>query len=668
MNRKILAFIVTLCCLTGFGHKAFAADLPTVGGDKNTWGTKLNTFLSVAHETSGANGGRVKHVASGSLIDEFLAIAHEPSGANEGKVRSADTIYIPSPGTVQSTVQTRLRKIVYISDFVGNDLNTAITAIGATKTTLYFDVVSTCTGPLTIPDNICIVIPIESPIDIVSGTLTINASSSIGMYAAFTGSGNVVFGSGAVIEVYPDWFPGNDYGAQMNAAIASVKAIGGVKVKITKSAEVTTAINLTNVTTGLIIEGNGCSFTGAVGNPVLKAKLTTMLFDCTGANNLVFRDFGIDTDATTYPKCAFFLARNAAESGAGEHKFDNVRINAIAKFSIATIYSYGSEVNTYNHCVFWNNVAGAKTFYTTAFNTIHPITSVYVSPMATGGQSNSVTNLFGCSLYNVGGTNTDLFYFDGAEDFRIWGGFWYCTTGAVRGRAYIYVDTTNSTSNIVLIDGVRGEPGATTEDAPNYGLFFDNAVVREHSNWSIRNCRFDAQTNIVYVSDNSTLYGFDYSLTTDTSGCGISVKNLKFAHINAFVGKFEGRAGGTLLSCEFCGNIRTSFTLLGLSTSCKFTDYATNATWMTAGPSVSVYEGPIGVATLTVSSTTSVINNPVVTAASAIWLFPTSATAAAAVGSAVGVYVSSKVANTSFTITHPDTAEADKTFNYLIFN
>ncbi len=62
------------------------------------------------------------------------------------------------------------------------------------------------------------------------------------------------------------------------------------------------------------------------------------------------------------------------------------------------------------------------------------------------------------------------------------------------------------------------------------------------------------------------------------------------------------------------------------------------------------------------------MTNAAVTASSLIFLFPTSATTAAAFGSATGVYVSSKSAGTSFTITHPNTADADKTFNYLIIN
>ena len=664
------------------------ADVPIVGGDKNIWGTKLNTFLNVAHETSGANGGKVKHLASNLLLDDFLAVAHEvsganggkvkhlasnllldnflavaheTSGANAGKVRAADTIYVPLPGTVQSTVQTRLRKIVYISDFVDNNLNTAITAIGATKTTLYFDVVSTCTGPLTIPNTINIVIPIGSSIDIVSGTLTINASSSIGMYAAFTGSGNVVFGSGAVIEVYPDWFSGNDYGLQMNAAIASVKGIGGVKVKITKSAEVTTSINLTNVTTGLIIEGNGCSFTGSASNPVLKAKLTTILFDCTGSNNLVFRDFGIDTDTTTYPKCAFLFARNATGGGGGEHILSNVRVNYIAKFSVATVYSYASEVNNYYNCIFINTVPGAKVFYATGFNNIAPMSSVYQT-IATGVQSNSVYNFFSCSFYSRGGVNSDIFYIDNAADIHIYGGFLYNSTGTQNGRAYIYVNSINGTSDIVSIHGVRAEPSAS-----EYGVFFGNEAVSSPAFWSITECRLDCNINNVYASDNITLVALNYSEIADTltaTNYGVSVKNMRNSNIDMRgSGRFQSRVGGTIENCKIDGNF-VDIELLGASTACTLNDIQYGAIWKTQD---ALGNGPAFPVTLTGGgATTTTWANKVVTANSIIVLFPTSSNAAAAVGSAGGVYISGKNAGVSFTITHPATEGA--TFNGLIFN
>jgi hypothetical protein len=79
--------------------------------------------------------------------------------------------------------------------------------------------------------------------------------------------------------------------------------------------------------------------------------------------------------------------------------------------------------------------------------------------------------------------------------------------------------------------------------------------------------------------------------------------------------------------------------------------------------------GPTGTCTLAgTGNTTTAVSNTCVSAGSRIFLMPTSDTAAASVGSATGVWVSTKTAATSFTITHPDTADTDRTFDYWIVN
>ena len=76
--------------------------------------------------------------------------------------------------------------------------------------------------------------------------------------------------------------------------------------------------------------------------------------------------------------------------------------------------------------------------------------------------------------------------------------------------------------------------------------------------------------------------------------------------------------------------------------------------------------GNVGTCTLTASAATTAVANTSVSANSIIVLTPTSANAAS--DFANGLYISAKTAGTSFTITHPNNANADKTFNYIIFN
>ena len=78
-----------------------------------------------------------------------------------------------------------------------------------------------------------------------------------------------------------------------------------------------------------------------------------------------------------------------------------------------------------------------------------------------------------------------------------------------------------------------------------------------------------------------------------------------------------------------------------------------------------IFDIRFGTLTLGASVTSTVVTNTWVTAACRIFLSPTSATAVADVVG-TGVYVSTKTVATSFTITHPNTADADKTFDYLL--
>ena len=68
--------------------------------------------------------------------------------------------------------------------------------------------------------------------------------------------------------------------------------------------------------------------------------------------------------------------------------------------------------------------------------------------------------------------------------------------------------------------------------------------------------------------------------------------------------------------------------------------------------------------TLTTSSTTTTLTDPRIGPNSHITLTPTSATAAAAVGSATGVFVTP--GDGTATITHDSTADTDRTFTYAV--
>ena len=133
------------------------ARLPIVGGDDDTWGTLLNEFLQVEHASDGY------HRITSSTVD----------------VRA------------------------YAS------FSSAIDALGASPKTLLIPNQQNITANKTVPSNVTLYFLQGGSLTISHGvTVTINGHVDAGLYQIFswTGTGEVVFGAGAVKEVYPEWW------------------------------------------------------------------------------------------------------------------------------------------------------------------------------------------------------------------------------------------------------------------------------------------------------------------------------------------------------------------------------------------------------------------------------------------------------------------------------
>ena len=78
MQRKFGIGIVSVLILL-LTVSAFAATLPTVGGDNGEWGTVLNTFLQVAHDS----GGNIQssYITSSMIADATITSIDIASGA-----------------------------------------------------------------------------------------------------------------------------------------------------------------------------------------------------------------------------------------------------------------------------------------------------------------------------------------------------------------------------------------------------------------------------------------------------------------------------------------------------------------------------------------------------------------------------------------------------------
>lgn len=93
------------------------------------------------------SNGDTRRVSVGQMQTYMQNNLNMPDNSDEVSFLQAGT------GAVARTVQSKLRDVVSVSDFSGN-IVTAISAIGAAKTTLYVDVAVTVSTNLTVPSNV----------------------------------------------------------------------------------------------------------------------------------------------------------------------------------------------------------------------------------------------------------------------------------------------------------------------------------------------------------------------------------------------------------------------------------------------------------------------------------------------------------------------------------
>lgn len=136
--------------------------------------------------------------------------------------------------TGQDRIDARLGKEIWVGDpNYGTTFQDAVTAIGSNPATLRVPAGTyAITSNLTIPANICLRVERGAVFSVGDGvTLTINGPLQAGLYQAFscTGTGKVVFGSGAVQDLYPEWWgdtTGADASGPLQAALTCASNSG----------------------------------------------------------------------------------------------------------------------------------------------------------------------------------------------------------------------------------------------------------------------------------------------------------------------------------------------------------------------------------------------------------------------------------------------------------
>lgn len=338
---------------------------------------------------------------------------------------------------------------------------------------------------------------------------------------------------------------------------------------------------------------------------ILLKHAATAAFDNTGAVGVNFENISIGTDAVTYPKIGFLLARNADASSAPNVRMRNVEM--LGNFHIANVYNYGIEDDEYYGCQFWNFAqdfsngangnTGSKAMIFTSSNYLFGVTSSFTTILGNGANHNistqdhklfggtyysnrgspnlsnvqitGVAGQFSCNaanfyvgqpiavtgaltgsgsitgygsptVYFVSATNgtttftlqtaagaalvttagtttgltfaaqsSDAIYLDGVLNFRMYAPWAFSAqTGVNPGRAFLYIDTAQSPSNVIKIDMLMLENQVPNQQ--NFGIFVGNEAVQNSSTLVVNGGGWSANIASMYNSSKSNYFGINW--------------------------------------------------------------------------------------------------------------------------------------------------------------
>ena len=107
MEKRFGVFVTFVLLMSILSISVLAARLPTVNGDNDGWGTVLNDYLQIAHDSS----GQIKsgYISSAMITDLTIAAIDISSGAintthlGTGLVLNASSIAVSNAGVLNST-------------------------------------------------------------------------------------------------------------------------------------------------------------------------------------------------------------------------------------------------------------------------------------------------------------------------------------------------------------------------------------------------------------------------------------------------------------------------------------------------------------------------------------------------------------------------------------
>jgi hypothetical protein len=275
-------------------------------------------------------------------------------------------------------------------------------------------------------------------------------------------------------------------------------------------------------------------------------------FDLSASTAMTFNNVVPTSLAGMVPNCVFFMARDAAGSGAGGHRFYNTQTPSNCTFA-AIFYAYGSEENVYSDGFLYNNQAGSRIKY---INCTNPsgYTSAFLT-IATGAQSNASHSIRDTQMYNLGNSgsaNESCLEMERANNLTWQGGLAYCPNGL----AYVAVTGTIGSTFLSLND-IRGETDGSASTVAALAVRTSAATGADsHFLWTIKNCNFATVGSGYFLDCNSTsdIIALSTRNVYSQSGNNLLVHGLSYSILEHLQQNVVSSAGGDVSNCMFVGS------------------------------------------------------------------------------------------------------------------
>jgi hypothetical protein len=332
-------------------------------------------------------------------------------------------------------------------------------------------------------------------------------------------------------------------------------------------------INCTNIRGVQFYDDSSCDL--STGITSLKIAHNGHAFDMSASTELGFHDVSVTTEAGFVPQSLFFIARNAAGSGADFHRFYNIKTTPACKFEDVW-YTYGSEMNSYIDCVIYNSQPNSSLFnhnYKNPKGRSSTFTTIFSNP---SGASNVVFNHQNGMYFNTGSGTSTIYALEGSMNFTTANALHFCPNGL----SYMTISG-DLACNFMNWRSCRGETdSATTSPYAIYVNTTGTTGVNRHVKWNFTGVHSEVGAGgyFLYFADTAEVEDLNLQSCSASTGLLLSAYNLQNCYVRHGTSAVTGRAGGTITGCFFHGT-RANVTLSGTDSANGGFDIASGEVW-----------------------------------------------------------------------------------------